>query len=194
MQNTALGENKLFRGGSDGEDKVVMVHTFAGVDGATPVGESGIFIGGMASAQELVAKGHLPASGFKFIYNQCEWGPGKLDREVRQGTFRVGSLNEAELATRQVASQSERMRLFDRAGKIDPHESLWEILRGELGLKGPAAKSARNLEKEEKLTDKQKMILGMVVEVSSCNYSLFANKTPHLVTTDTISSTEDIRS
>jgi len=163
MQHTALGENKLFRGGSDGEDKVMMLHTFAGVDGAIQVGDSGVYIGGSESAQDLVVNGHLPRSGFKFIFNQCEWGPGKLEREVRQGTFRVGVMT-AELATRQVAGQSERMRIFDKAGRIDPDEPLWEILRGEMGLKGPKAKVAKPQKTEEKLDSKKMMILGMVVE------------------------------
>lgn len=98
------------------------------MEGCVPVGESGLYIGGMDSATAMVEQGLASADQFKFIYNQCEWVPGALEREVAQGLWRVGSV-PAELCLRQMASKSDRpmdAKLKRQPGA--PGAPLWELL------------------------------------------------------------------
>lgn len=50
------------------------------VDGSTPVGDSGLYVGGLDSAVSMVEQGMASPEQFKFFYNQCEWVPGALEQ------------------------------------------------------------------------------------------------------------------
>jgi len=165
LQGTVLGENPLFRGGSAGNDNVVMLHAFPSLDKSVPVGRTGICIGGIKAALEKVEAGELDPSKFKFIFNQCEWPEGQLERELSQGLWRAG-LAIPDLVTRQVSSQSERETLF--AGKsIDNDRSLWDILTKEMGPKALEAREiqySRGRTVSPKIVETRKLMLKMMIE------------------------------
>eukprot|EP00961_Rhodomonas_salina_P304384 3941580-Rhodomonas_salina.2 len=103
LKGTPLAENPLFRGGDSGEDKVLMIHSHPSLEGAVPIGQTGVCVGGVAAAVQKVEAGELEADDFKFVFNQVEWTPGQLERELSQGLWRAG-IAVPELCTRQVAS------------------------------------------------------------------------------------------
>ena len=109
LEGSPLADNALFRGGGGDSDDVVVVHPFGRLQGARPVGPHGLFMGGLRAASEAVRQGAAPASNFKFFFNQCEWLPGALEREVTQGLWTAG-VTAPGLCIRQVGSQSERVR------------------------------------------------------------------------------------
>jgi hypothetical protein len=133
LEGSPLADNALFRGGGGDSDDVVVVHPFGRLQGARPVGPHGLFMGGLRAASEAVRQGAAPASNFKFFFNQCEWLPGALEREVTQGLWTAG-VTAPGLCIRQVGSQSERVKNSERADSVwlDHDEPAWEILRREI--------------------------------------------------------------
>ncbi|EKX50894.1 hypothetical protein GUITHDRAFT_103478 [Guillardia theta CCMP2712] len=107
-----LGENSLFRGGSSGNDKVIMLHALEDVQTSKPIGRHGVFAGGMQEVKELVSEGRASSDQVKFFFNHCEWLPGQLEREIEQKTWRVGFI-PPQLCMRQVSSQSERIKMVE---------------------------------------------------------------------------------
>jgi hypothetical protein len=133
---TPFEANLLFRGGGgSAEGGALMLHPYADLPGARPVGASGLYVGGFAAATARAAAGELPADRFKFFFNQCEWRPGQLERECAAGLWRVGAA-PARLCLRQAAAQPERWTAAPRRplGPDGAEESLWGILRRGMGL------------------------------------------------------------
>lgn len=79
-----FSESLVYRGGNAGSDTVLMLHARAGVRGAKPVGESGLYLGGLKHAQELVSSGAADASAFKFFFNSELWAPTELEKQIEQ--------------------------------------------------------------------------------------------------------------
>lgn len=127
----------LFRGGSAGKDQILMLHDVEGLRGSQPIGASGIHVGGLQGAYDAVAQGLLQPERFKFFFNQYEWVPGALEREISQGIWTAGAI-PPELVLRQVGSQSERPLGIERKlGRIDQlsrdmSTPLWDILRASI--------------------------------------------------------------
>ena len=98
---------------------------------------SGIHVGGLQGAYDAVAQGLLQPERFKFFFNQYEWVPGALEREISQGIWTAGAI-PPELVLRQVGSQSERPLGIERKlGRIDQlsrdmSTPLWDILRASI--------------------------------------------------------------
>jgi putative AlgH/UPF0301 family transcriptional regulator len=82
-----FADNIVYRGGNGGEDTVLMLHCQAGLPGSTLVGESGLFLGGLKGAQELVGSGQVDASAFKFFFNTQVWAPGQLQTELESNVW-----------------------------------------------------------------------------------------------------------
>ena len=133
LADTPFSELPLFRGGGGGKDQILMVHDVSGLARANPVGAQGIHVGGLQAARDAVAQGLLRSDRFKFFFNQCEWLPGALEREVEQGIWTGVGLIPAEMVLRQVSSQSERPlgveRKLGNANSMDAGKPLWDILQ-----------------------------------------------------------------
>ena len=131
LANTPFSDLPLFRGGSGGQDKVLMLHDVADLARSQPVGSHGIHVGGLQSASDAVSQGLLPAERFKFFFNQMEWVPGALEREVSQGIWTPGVIPPA-LVLRQIGSQSERPLAIERklgqVTNVEVGKALWDLL------------------------------------------------------------------
>ena len=69
-------------GGEHGGQKVVLLHEYESIDGARPVGASGLCVGGAAHAVACVEGDVLPPSEFKFFFNEYIWLPGAIEQMV----------------------------------------------------------------------------------------------------------------
>ncbi|KAG8469925.1 hypothetical protein KFE25_006380 [Diacronema lutheri] len=76
-------EHSVHRGGNGGADTVLMLHARADVAGSKPIGSSGLYLGGLRHAQQLVADGLAEPSEFKFFFNSEVWAPGALEQQLR---------------------------------------------------------------------------------------------------------------
>jgi len=84
-----FAESPVFRGGGAGPDSVIMLHDCAGVEGAVPVGDSGLYVGGLRHAQELVEAGEARVDRFKFFFNQEIWAAGEIDAQLEKNVWWV---------------------------------------------------------------------------------------------------------
>ena len=78
-----LSDNLLFRGGYDGSDTAMMLHSAGGMGGPiksdTMIGSSGIFEGGIVSAMESVDAGVIDPDRCKFFFNYMQFSQKELD-------------------------------------------------------------------------------------------------------------------
>jgi len=73
-----------------GPEKTLLriVHTYAEVQGARPLGSSGLYYGGeLASAMAWVTEGQGSSLRFRFFIGEVKWGPGELDAELEAGKW-----------------------------------------------------------------------------------------------------------
>jgi len=114
LESTVFRYNKLFTGGEGGPNSIVMLHKHGHLEGATPVG-SGLYLGGVDHAEELVSSGELPAEDFKFIFNYVAFLPGKLEEEVESERWDVLDIQDPDFL-------------------IWPHhnDNMWSILRNKI--------------------------------------------------------------
>jgi len=79
----SLADNRLFRGGYDGSDTAMMLHSAGGPDGPIKsdamIGASEIFEGGIVSAMESVDAGLIKAEQCKFFFNFMQFTQMELD-------------------------------------------------------------------------------------------------------------------
>ena len=79
----SLSENVLFRGGYDGSDTAMLLHSAGGSNGPvksdTMIGSSGIFEGGIVSAMESVDAGAIESGQCKFFFNHMQFTEMELD-------------------------------------------------------------------------------------------------------------------
>jgi len=83
--------NTLFMGGSDGTDTAMMFHKYD-LQGFSKAVGAGLYVGGMKEARELVLSRAAKPRDFKFIFNNVEWAPGLLEREVAEGRWDLAVL------------------------------------------------------------------------------------------------------
>ena len=88
-----------------------MLHPYRLAGQARDCG-SGVFLGGMRQARELVTEGKASPRDFKFFFNGVEWPPRQLELEVEQGRWDVVEVG-ADLILRQSAATT----LWHRARK-----------------------------------------------------------------------------
>jgi hypothetical protein len=78
-----LSENRLFRGGYDGSDTAMLLHSAGGTDGPVKtdsmIGSSGIFEGGIVSAMESADAGLIETNRCKFFFNYMQFTEKELD-------------------------------------------------------------------------------------------------------------------
>jgi len=74
-----LGENILFRGGDKGKDLVVMLHSCEDIP-SNPVGNGGVFQGGLKYAQQASGLGLVSPDEFKFFFNYVEFRAAELSK------------------------------------------------------------------------------------------------------------------
>ncbi len=78
-----LSDNRLFRGGYDGNDTAMMLHSAGGPNGpiksVTMIGSSGIFEGGIVSAMEACDAEVIDPDRCKFFFNYMQFTQKELD-------------------------------------------------------------------------------------------------------------------
>mmetsp|Transcript_13363 Transcript_13363/g.43548 ORF Transcript_13363/g.43548 Transcript_13363/m.43548 type:complete len:214 (+) Transcript_13363:136-777(+) len=82
-----LGDNKLWMGGEHGGTGAVMLHAVPGLAGSKKIGDSDIFVGGIAQARQLVDDGQKRPADFKFFFNVAKWPKGLLQDMVDEGRW-----------------------------------------------------------------------------------------------------------
>lgn len=73
----ALSDNVIFRGGSEGGDSVMMLHSFGGT--RDEIGTSRIYEGGLQEAMEACENGRANPEQFKFFFNYCNFNVQELE-------------------------------------------------------------------------------------------------------------------
>ena len=126
--------NTLFMGGDDGSDTAMMFHRYD-LGGMSKYLGSGVYLGGMKEAREMVLSRNAKPRDFKFIFNSVEWAPGLLETEIAQGRWDLVKL-PPDLITEQGAN----------VGK------LWFKARGVLRSQG-ALKTMNKIEDDRKRED-----------------------------------------
>ena len=72
-----LGNNILFRGGDAGNDSALLLHSNANIveekdgSGSEPIGNSGLYEGGLSAAMEAADEGELDPESCKFFSTTC---------------------------------------------------------------------------------------------------------------------------
>ncbi|CAM9832833.1 unnamed protein product, partial [Pylaiella littoralis] len=108
-----LSNNRLFRGGEDGGEVAIMIHAHD-VEGARPLGDTGLFVGGFVSAMDLVEEGGAKPGDFKFFFNHLAWPAGALEeQQVKKGLWKVVRLPN------DVVLETKRMRDMELWGRIE---------------------------------------------------------------------------
>ena len=82
--------NTLFMGGKDGQDMAMMFHKHKFGGSSKYIG-NGIYVGALKEAREALearVEGVHPRD-FKFIFNNVEWPPGALEKEIAEGRWDV---------------------------------------------------------------------------------------------------------
>jgi len=78
-----LSENVFFRGGYDGNDSAMMLHSAGGPSGPVKseimIGSSGIFEGGIASAMESADAGEINPTQCKFFFSHMQFTEKELE-------------------------------------------------------------------------------------------------------------------
>lgn len=92
-----FADSSVHRGGNGGADTVLMLHARADVTGSTPIGNSGLYLGGLKHAQQLIAEGRADVSEFKFFYNSQVWGSGSLEAQLEQTWLTTDDVTAAEI-------------------------------------------------------------------------------------------------
>lgn len=128
-----LSGNTLFLGGDAGRDTMLMMHNMPLLDGARPIGETPLCLGGVREAISLVEAGQLRASRLKFFYKTVEWLPGALQQQREDGMFEHIALSPSLLLqqsgqrsmwaeVRQLMSDAEKAVFEAVGGAGDPLE------------------------------------------------------------------------
>lgn len=88
-----FSSNRMFTGGEDGGQSVIMLHNHSTLNGARSVG-SGIFCGGVVAAKDAVAAGRLPHGDFKFFFNHVKLTNNEIRGMVDKGGWKVLCLSD----------------------------------------------------------------------------------------------------
>ena len=96
-QLAPFGSNPVFLGGERGRDTMQVLHAHPELRGAVPLGDTGLYLGGLSEALALVEAGRLESDGFKFFYKVSEWLPGQLEKELGDGLWECVSLERGTL-------------------------------------------------------------------------------------------------
>lgn len=100
--------NTLYQGGDDGMDTAVMLGKY-GLGGTCKYVGSGIYLGGITQARELIGKGEAVPKDFKFFFNNAEWKAGVLEKEIASGRWDVVKIPPAD-----VLRQAREMNLWSK--------------------------------------------------------------------------------
>lgn len=80
--------NTLFMGGDQGPDMALMFHRFE-LDGYAKYVGGGVYLGGLQKAREKCEAREATPGDFKFIFNNVQWAPGLLEREIAERRWDV---------------------------------------------------------------------------------------------------------
>lgn len=83
--------NTLFTGGSEGQNTVIMAHQYPIESYCRSLGK-GLYVGGIRTAKELIDRNEAHPKDFKFFFNNIQWGPGELERELEAKRWDVCEL------------------------------------------------------------------------------------------------------
>ena len=77
-----LGNNILFRGGDAGNDSALMLHSndkIVDKDTAEPIGNSGLYEGGLSAAMEAADEGEIDPESCKFFFNYVQFTDNEIE-------------------------------------------------------------------------------------------------------------------
>ena len=77
-----LGNNILFRGGDAGNDSALMLHSNGKIvakDTAEPIGNSGLYEGGLSAAMEAADEGEIDPESCKFFFNYVQFTDNEIE-------------------------------------------------------------------------------------------------------------------
>eukprot|EP00467_Chlorarachnion_reptans_P024266 CAMPEP_0114509508 /NCGR_PEP_ID=MMETSP0109-20121206/13252_1 /TAXON_ID=29199 /ORGANISM="Chlorarachnion reptans, Strain CCCM449" /LENGTH=314 /DNA_ID=CAMNT_0001688675 /DNA_START=44 /DNA_END=988 /DNA_ORIENTATION=+ len=97
FEKTKLEKIPLCMGGGDGPDKILMLHTISNLEGAVPLADSGILVGGVAAAVQLTDQEDVDPRQFHFFFKRCEWLPGLLQKEVDADIWEIAKASPSLL-------------------------------------------------------------------------------------------------
>jgi len=89
FRGSVFRDNKLFTGGEQGPNSIVVLHARPDLPGARPVGGCGLALGGAQAAEEAVEHDGADPAGFKFLFNFVGFQPGQLEQQVAAGQWDV---------------------------------------------------------------------------------------------------------
>lgn len=76
-----------------------MIHPHD-IEGARPLGDTGLFVGGFVSALDMVDEKRAEPGDFKFFFNHLAWPAGALKEQVSQSQRGCGPPAEMYVACR----------------------------------------------------------------------------------------------
>jgi putative transcriptional regulator len=89
--------NAIFTGGNGRQDTVVMIHAHPLESGLCRSIGKGLYVGGLGKAKELIKHSEADARDFKFFFNAMEWGPGELEKQIKEGRWDVCEVPPVQL-------------------------------------------------------------------------------------------------
>lgn len=104
--------NILYTGGSEGPDTAIMFHKYPLGGYSKSIG-TGLFLGGLRQAKELVEGFHAHPRDFKFFFNNVQWAPGVLQSEIAQGRWDV-----CKAPPDMITNQDRNSNLWHRARRV----------------------------------------------------------------------------
>mmetsp|Transcript_14160 Transcript_14160/g.17623 ORF Transcript_14160/g.17623 Transcript_14160/m.17623 type:complete len:207 (-) Transcript_14160:1330-1950(-) len=114
-----LAENTLYMGGEYGGRGAFLLHAESDLEGATRIGDSDIFIGGINDAVRRVDHGINSRTDFKFFFNLAKWGPGELEKLADDGEWKSFHLHND--------------LILSQSADLD-HVELWSLIRRTLEI------------------------------------------------------------
>ena len=92
----SLSDNLMFRGGRNGNDSAMLLHSAGGthVQAGEMIGNSGIYEGGIVSAMEAADAGRANPDQFKFFFNYMQFREKELDDMFKGVVDDDGKLDE----------------------------------------------------------------------------------------------------
>lgn len=109
----------MFQGGADGEDSVLMFHSYHLGGLAKPLGASGLYVGGLKEARERVERFEAHPRDFKFVYNNVQWPPGALEKEIATGRWTVCRIPPALILKQEASAYGTLWKRARAVLKID---------------------------------------------------------------------------
>ena len=119
--------NPLFTGGDGGDDTAIMIGKYDLGGYSKPVGNSGLYVGGLREAKAYVndKTRNIHPLDFKFFYKSCEWTIRQLDNELSNGLWKC-----VTLPTEDILVQNSEYSVYNKVRNGLQSEDAWKWPRG----------------------------------------------------------------